>query len=210
MTKSNYMAPLPIEDIINFLKTNIQPLSDSIYGYGYRASVTLTDGLHLPCVLFRNSSKIIDLAIKRFNEEQSGKSIFIKSSGLGYRDIIKTFVTSGNCLNYYDIAKVDKSDFAFPEQTLKLIRGETKMGWTGFVAKMKDGKQFSFGTSFLFDFFDMPKGYSPNDIIEIINHSYLDKNGNLKSYHVPEVYKEFDKSLVYRERPYFECYLDDL
>lgn len=204
------MAPLPIEDIINFLKTNIQPLSDSIYGYGYRASVTLTDGLHLPCVLFRNSSKIIDLAIKRFNEEQSGKSIFIKSSGLGYRDIIKTFVTSGNCLNYYDIAKVDKSDFAFPEQTLKLIRGETKMGWTGFVAKMKDGKQFSFGTSFLFDFFDMPKGYSPNDIIEIINHSYLDKNGNLKSYHVPEVYKEFDKSLVYRERPYFECYLDDL
>lgn len=158
MTKNNYMAPLPIEDIINFLKTNIQPLSDSIYGYGYRASVTLTDGLHLPCVMFRNASKIIDLAIKRFDEEQSGKSIFSKSSGLGYRDIIKTFVTSGNCLNYYDIAKVDKSDFAFPEQTLNLIRGETKMGWTGFVAKMKDGKQFSFGTSFLFDFFDMPKG----------------------------------------------------
>jgi hypothetical protein len=42
------------------------------------------------------------------------------------------------------------------------------MAWTGFIANMKDGKQFAFGTSFLFDFFDMPKGYSPNDIAEII------------------------------------------
>jgi hypothetical protein len=204
------MTPLPIEDIIKFLKTNIRPLNDSFYGNGYRASVTLTDGLYLPCVMFRNTSNTIDLAIKRFDEEKSAKSIFSKSSGLGYRDIVKTFVTSGNCLNYYDISKVEKSDFAFPEQTLRQIRGETKMGWTGFVAKMKDGKQFSFGTSFLFDFFDMPKGYSPNDIIEIINHSYLDKDGNLKSYHVPEVYKKFDKSLVHREKPYFECYLDNL
>lgn len=210
MTKNNYMAPLPVEEIIKFLKDNIRPLTDLNYGNGYRASVTLTDGLHLPCVMFRNTSKIIDLAIRRFKEEQSGKSIFSKSSGFGYREIVKTFVTSGNCLNYYNIAKVNKSDFAFPEQTLGQIRGETKMGWTGFVAKMKDGKQFSFGTSFLFDFFEMPKGYSPNDIIEIINHSYLDKKGNLKSYHVPEVYKEFDKSLVYREKPYFECYLDNL
>ena len=30
------------------------------------------------------------------------------------------------------------------------------MGWTGFVAKMNDGKQFAFGTPFLFKFFDMP------------------------------------------------------
>jgi hypothetical protein len=153
---------------------------------------------------------IIDLATRRFNEEQSGKSIFSKSSDLGYREILKVFVASGNRLNYYDIAKVDKSNFAFSEQILGQIRGETKMGWTGFVSKMKDGKQFAFGTSFLFDFFDMPKGYSPNDIIEIINHSYLDKEGDLKSYHAPDVYKEFDKNFVYRERPYFTCYLDTL
>lgn len=207
---SNVMTPLPTEDIIKFLKTNIEPLTDNIYGDGFRASVTLTDGLQLPCVLFRNSTKLVDLAVRRFKEEQSGKSIFSKLSGLGYREIVKTFVAGGNCINHYDIAKVDKSDFAFPLQTLKQIRGETKMGWTGFVAKMQDGKQFAFGTSFLFDFFDLPKDYVPTDIVEIINHSYLDKEGNLKSYHDPKVYEEFDRSLVYRERPYFECYLDNL
>jgi len=170
----------------------------------------LTDGLHLPCVLFRNSSNLINLAVKRFKEEQSGKSIFSKSSGLGYRDIVKTFVATGNCINYYDIGEVSKSNFAFPVHVLNEIRGETKMGWTGFVAKMKDGKQFAFGTSFLFEFFDLPKPYLPTDITEIINHSYLDKNGNIKSYHAPEVYEEFDKNLVFQERPYFECYLDNL
>lgn len=204
------MTPLSTEDIIKFLKANIEPLSDTIYGNGYRASVTLTDGLHLPCVSFRNTSKLVDLATRRFKEEQSGKSIFSKSLGLGYREIVKTFVASGNCINHYDIAKVGKSDFAFSSQTLRQIHGETKMGWTGFVAKMKDEKQFAFGTSFLFDFFDLPKGYIPSDITEIINHSYLDKEGNLKGYHDPEVYEDFDRSLVYRERPYFECYLDNL
>ena len=204
------MTPLPTEDIANFLKENIQPLSDTIYGDGYRASVVLTDGLYLPCVVFRNPTKTIDLAVRRFKEEQSGKSIFSKSSGLGYKEIVKTFVTGGNCVNHYDISQVNKSDFAFSERTLKDIHGETKMGWTGFIAKMKDGNQFAFGTSFLFDFFNMPKGYTPDDISEIINHSYLDKDGKMKSYQSPEVYEEFDRSLVYRERPYFECYLDHL
>lgn len=204
------MTPLPLEDIIKFLRINIQPLPDTNFGDGYRASVTLTDGLFLPCVMFRNSSSIVDLAVRRFREEQSGKSIFSKSSGLGYREIVKTFVASGNCVNYYDVARVDKSDFAFPQETLRKIKGETKMGWTGFVAKMNDGKQFAFGTSFLFAFFDMPEGYSVDDITEIINHSYLDKDGNLKSYHAPEVYEEFERDMVFRERPYFECYLDNL
>ncbi len=207
---SNVMTTLSIEDIINFLKTTIEPLPDNIYGDGYRVSVTLTDGLHLPCVLFRSSSKLVDLAMRRFKEEQSGKSIFSKSSGLGYREIVKNFVASGNCINHYDIAKVDKSDFAFPFETLRQIHGETKMSWTGFIGKMKDGKQFAFGTSFLFNFFDLPKGYFPTDIVEIINHSYLDKDGNVRSYYEPEVYEDFDKSLVYLERPYFECYLDNL
>ena len=75
---------------------------------------------------------------------------------------------------------------------------------------MLDGKQFAFGTSFLFEFFDMPQGYTPDDIFEIINHSHLDKENNLKSYHSPEVYEQFDKNLIYREKTYFECYIDNL
>ena len=75
---------------------------------------------------------------------------------------------------------------------------------------MKDGNIFAFGTSYLFEFFEMPQGYYPEDIVEIINHSYLDKLGNLKSYRSPEVYEEFDRSLVYRERLFFECFIDNL
>lgn len=83
------MTGLYKEDLIDFLRGNVQPLSNSNYGDRYRASVTLTDGLHLPCVVFRNSTIITDLAIRRFKEELSGKSIFSKSSGMGYRDIVK-------------------------------------------------------------------------------------------------------------------------
>lgn len=204
------MNPLAQEDIISFLKDNVQPLANTSYGQGYRASVTLIDGLHLPCVTFRNSNPIVDLAQRRFKEEQTGKSVFSKPSRLGYRDIVKTFITNGNCINYYDIGKIDKSVFAFPETILRKIEGETKMGWTGFVAKMEDGKEFAFGTSFLFEFFNMPNGYSPNDIVEIINHSYLDEENNLKSYHTPDMFGKFNISSVYRERPYFECFMDNL
>ena len=173
------MNSLPETDIIRFLKDNIEPLDDNIYGLGYRASATLKDGTYLPCVTFRNPSSTINLAIKRFKEEQSGKSIFSKSSGLGYREIVKTFVTSGNCLNHYDIAKVDKSRFAFPINVQKQIQSETAMSWTAFVAKFSDGRLLSFGTTWNWEYFDLPSDYDVNDIVEIINHSYLLKTGEV-------------------------------
>jgi len=160
------------EEIIEFLKENVEPLADNGYGLGYRASVYLTDNTYLPCVIFRNPKTIIELAIRRFDEERKGKGIFSRGSGLGYNDIVKTFVTSGNCINDYDIRKVEKSKYVLPTDIQGKIRGETTMGWTGFVMKMKDGKHFSFGTSFHFEFFDMPENYTPSDIVEVINHSY--------------------------------------
>jgi hypothetical protein len=199
-----------LEEITKFIKGNIEPIQDNTYGAGYRVAVYLKDGTYLPCVVFRNPSPVVSLAIKRFKDEQSGKGIFSRSSGLGYPDIVKTFVTSGNCVNHYDIAKVELSKNAFPLSILKQIKGETKMGWTGFVAKMKDGKQFAFGTDFYFDFFDMPEGYNPNDIREIINHSYIGKDGELKSYHSPDVYEVFNHDMVFHSKPFFECYVDNL
>ena len=59
------MYTLPEEDIIHFLKENIQPLDDQGDDLGYRTSATLKDGTFLPCVIFRNPSKLIDQAIKR-------------------------------------------------------------------------------------------------------------------------------------------------
>jgi hypothetical protein len=200
------------EDVIKFLKDNVEPLEDNSYGVGYRAAAYLIDGTYLPCVIFRNPKTVVDLAIRRFKEEQSGKSIFSKSSGLGYYDIVKNFVTNGNCINDYDIERVEKSKFAFPLKIQLQIKGETTMGWTGFAAKMKDGKHFGFGTTFRWEFFQMPDGYTVEDIEEIINHSYVLNTGELRSHREgpmtrPEEYKN---AVVYRERPFFECFIDNL
>ena len=206
------MTPTKKQDIIKFLKEHIEPLENNIYGSGYRASAYLTDGTFLPCVVFRNSRNTINLAIRRFKEEQTGKSVFSKSSGLGYFDIVKNFVTKGNCINEYDIERVEKSAFAFPLSIQRQIKGETTMGWTGFVAKMKDGKYFGFGSSFLWEFFQMPENYTSDDIDEIINHSYVSKNGELRQHKVPffKFPDDYKESVIYRERPFFECYLDEL
>ena len=170
------------EDIISFLKDNVEHMEDNAYGLGYRASAYLADGTFLPCVIFRNPETVVNLAIRRFKEAQTGKGIFNRSSGLGYYEIVKTFVTNGNCLNDYDIDRVEKSKFAFPLTIQSQIRGETTMGWTGFAAKMKDGKYFGFGTTFHWEFFQMPENYSVDDIEEIINHSYVLQSGELRSH----------------------------
>lgn len=206
------MIPIDEKDILSFLKNNIEPIEDYSYGIGYRTSVFLIDGTYLPCVIFRSSKNIVELAIKRFNNEQSGKSIFSNSSKSWYYEIVKSFVAKGNCINAYDICKVEKSKYAFPISILKQIKGETTMGWTGFVVKMKDGKCFSFGTTFLMEFFQMPEGYSVGDIEEVINHSYISNEREICSYHVPfnEYLRNHNNSVVYRERPFFECYLDSL
>jgi hypothetical protein len=206
------MNSLPDEDIIKFLKDNIQPLDDNAYGLGYRASATLKDGTLLPCVIFRNPATLIDLAIRRFKEEQSGKSIFSKSSGLGYREIVKTFVASGNCVNHYDIAKVDKSRFAFPLDVQKQIKGETSMSWTAFVAKFKDGRHLSFGTTWNWEFFDLPDDFNAENIVEIINHSYLLKTGQIVGHRssFDRVTRKDEMEKIYSDRQFFECYVDNL
>jgi hypothetical protein len=75
---------------------------------------------------------------------------------------------------------------------------------------MKDGKQFAFGTAFYFSFFDMPTNYFPDDIIEIINHSYIGKDNELKSYHAPDVYAVFSRDMVLHSKPFFNCFIDTL
>ncbi len=129
------------KEIIKYLKDNIEPIQDNVYGIGYRASIYLLDGTFIPCVVFRNSKKIVDLAIRRFHEEQKVKGIFNKS---GYRDIVKSFVTKNNCVVSHDIQRIEKSRFAIPYSIMKQIYGETYMSWTGFLLNEKR-KCFNFG-----------------------------------------------------------------
>ena len=55
------MEPLAEEKIISYLKENITPLNRSSYGPGYRASVYLTDGTFLPCVMFHSAKLVVEL-----------------------------------------------------------------------------------------------------------------------------------------------------
>jgi len=99
------------------------------------------------------------------------------------------------------------SKCAFPLSVLRQIKGETRMGWTGFAAKMKDDRYIGFGTGFHTEFFQMPDNYSVEDIAEIINHSYVTMTGELRSLAQLD---DNDNAVIYRECPFFECYMDDL
>ena len=202
-----------LEDIIGFLKSTIEPIEDQQYGLKYRTSVYLKDGTYLPAVVFLNPERITDLAIRRFEEEKLGRGKINWGRGVdNYRRIVSHFITKGNRINEYDIDRVTASPYAFSKDILNTIKGETSMSWTGFTARMSDGNVFAFGTTFLFEFFQMPEGYTSKNIIKIMNHSYISKNGELKFHEVPfsNLPEDYDESLIFRERPYFNCYIRGL
>jgi hypothetical protein len=181
------------DEIVEFIRKTIEPLPPSApYGERYRVSATLKDGLHLPCVVFESATRVVDLAIKRFDETRRDKSLNIM---MDYRAIVRTFVTTGNTVNDYDIREVGISPFAISLARVREIRGETSMSWTEFYAIMQDGAEFRFGTTFLREFFQMPEGYVASDIQKII----------------PAVRGEKPRSeTIYREKPFFTCYLDGI
>src|SRR3954471_20534362 len=100
------------EWILEYLQSDVEPFPDSNYGDGYRCSAYLKDGTFLPCVMLRKSGPVVELAIRRFEQEKKGKGIF--GSRNGYESIVKTFVASGNRVNHYDIERVEPSRFAIP------------------------------------------------------------------------------------------------
>ncbi|KQR94184.1 hypothetical protein ASG01_15485 [Chryseobacterium sp. Leaf180] len=208
----NAMKTPSQKEIIDFLKENIEPINDEFFGDGYRASATLKDGTYLPCVIFRNPTKTIDIAIKRFKEEQSGNGIFAnKSKGFGYREIVKSFVTKGNCVNDYEINEVDTSRFSVPFETLRKINGETAMSWTAFVAEFNDGRKLSFGTTWSNEFFDLPEDYEFNNISKIYSGYYLSKLNELVPHKSLKQFEELENyQKIYRERQFFECYIENL
>jgi hypothetical protein len=195
--------------LLEFMRSGIEPIRDSVYGDGYRCSAHLNDGTYLPCVILRNGDPITELALRRFEEEKKGKGIFRKNDE-GYKAIVKHFLTSGNCVNAHDITRVEPCRYAIPLTLLNQIHGETTMSWTGFVLEMRDGKYVAFGTTFLCEFFTIPEPYSFADVVAVHNHSYVTQTGELKSLRegFMEAPSDYDQKLVNRERPYFVCYVE--
>jgi len=195
--------------LFDFLKAGVEPFPDTNFGDGFRCGAYLKDGTYLPCVMLRKFGPTVELAMRRFEQEKKGNGVFGFGQN-GYEQIVKSFVASGNRISNYDVVKVEPSRYAIPLSLLKQIEGETTMSWTGFVFEMRDGAKFSFGTSFNAEFFDLPERYSFDDVVAVHNHAYVSDRGELKSLHqgMGEQPADYDRSRVYRERPYFICYYD--
>lgn len=189
--------------------SKVEPLPDSIYGPRYRCSITLKDGLRLPCGILQSKGKLLELAKRRIKEEMSGSGRI--GGADAYGQVLSVFVASGNCINDYDIAAVEHSPFAPAISLLRQIHGETTMAWTGWVFEMKDGKLFAYGSSFSMEFFDLPEGYAFDDVAKVHNHSFLSSDGKLMSLERgARPPADYNLSKLFRERVYFTCYIDDI
>jgi hypothetical protein len=169
------------------------PINDGLTGNVYRCAARLTDGLFLPCVALCSSEPTVDLALRRFDETREDAMLPVRrqryGNGMRYRDIVRNFVAAGSTLDWYHIAELTESAFALAPERLSEIKGETSMGWTRFVCVMRDGGEFSFGTPWNIEFFSMPPGYTAQDVVRIL----------------PD---EARGEPVYRDRPFFTCYLE--
>ena len=198
-------------ELQKYLEANVDR-ADPIYGPQCRCSVTLTDGLVLPCVILRQAAPTVDLALHRFDDEKHGKGVFGKSKK-PYQQIVRHFVTSGSSIDDFYVQSVDPSPFALPSEVMSQIKGETMMGWTGWVFEMSDGSVFSYGSSFSFDFFELPDGYTFGDVAKVHNHSFVNSDGQVASIHEDRAgYLEKrgsdDLARTYQARPSFVCYVD--
>jgi hypothetical protein len=185
-------------DLKNFLQSNIEPLEDPLYGKRYRAAARLTDGTYLPCVVFQGQGPQVELALRRFKQ--------LASRPEEYKRIVASFVSKGSRLAEWAIESVETSTYAWPVALLKCIHGETTMSWTSFVTEMRDGSLHSLGTTFSFEFFDLPDGYTFNDIKNIQSGMVFSQARGLTPYSLDAV----QEARVYREKPFFTCYLDYL
>ncbi len=178
------MSMLGQQSIIKYLKANIHPVTDVYSKSAYRAAATLKDGTYLPCVVFRNKNDILDLAKKRFEELMNTE----------YKNaIIETFVVPGNRVAWYDLKSVDQSPFSLPGEFRDVIynAGETRMGYQSFQADMADGAKFFFSSTTHVEFFEVPNNYTLENIVTVYTH-------------------RISEAESFREKPYFDCFIDGL
>jgi hypothetical protein len=189
------------------ITTEVEPILDAIYGPRYRCSLTLKDGTLLPCAVLQSRERLVELAKRRIREEVDARGHL--GANDPYGQIVGTFVAKGNRVNDYDVATASPSRFAIPLSLLSQIRGETTMSWTGWVFRMRDGRSFSYGTTFLMEFFQLPDGYEFSDVEEVINHSFVSDDGAVTSLQrggIPPA--SYRSAAILRERPFFSCAVD--
>lgn len=191
-------------DWIKQITNTVEPIQDQIYGPRYRCALTLKDGTFLPCAVIQSRDRLVELAKRRIKEEMQGRGAI--GGDDPYGQIVSTFVAGGNRVNDYDVDSASPSRFAIPLGLLRQIRGETTMGWTGWVFRMKDQRLFAYGTTFLTEFFQLPEGYGFADVVEVLNHSGLSEDGSLlKLREGGALPTRYPRDRVLRERAFFSC-----
>ena len=58
---------------VNSIRGEVEPIEDPIYGSLYRCSLTLKDGVFLPCAVIQPRQRLVDLAKRRIKEELEGR-----------------------------------------------------------------------------------------------------------------------------------------
>jgi hypothetical protein len=194
-------------DWVRQITGTVQPIDDSIYGPRYRCSLTLRDGTFLECAVIQSKDRLVELAKRRIKEEINGRGHL--GGNDPYGQIVGVFVAGGNRINDYDVASAAESKYAIPLSLLRQIHGETTMGWTGWVFVMRDGRHFSYGSSFHMEFFQLPDGYGFADVLKVLNHSFVDGAGKVARLREGGVLPdEYRPQAVLRERVFFTCAVD--
>ena len=192
------MSSKKADELRKFLIENVKPIKDAIHGNRYRAAARLIDDTYLPCVVFESRQVWAELALRRFKQLRWKRS--------QYRMVVETFVTGGSRVADYDLKSIELSQFAWPIELMRTIHGETTMSWTAFVAEMKDGTMHSYGTQFRMEFFDLPSGYTYQDIVRIHSGKVYSKSKGLESFS----WDATKEAQILREKPFFTCYLGAL
>lgn len=196
-------------DWVKKIVGSVEPIDDSIYGPQYRCSLTLRDGTFLPCAVIQSRDRLVEFARKQIREEMQRIGPIGSYDPVG--QILSTFVAGRNRVNDYNVVDAAPSRFAIPLSLLERIHGETTMAWTGWVFRMKDKREFSYGSSYLTEFFELPDGYEFSDVDEVINHSFVNSDGELtrleQGWYLPSGYPGQG---LFSDRAFFSCAVDGI
>jgi len=179
--------------IIDFLLAEIEPVFDFYSGEkSYPASARLHDGTYLPCVAFKPASRLVDRAIRKFEEAKDG------TARITYREMVHLQCCIHNMISPHNVEIVTRSPYALSAQHLEILHSAFEAlqldpvgNYLPFVAEMVDGKRFNFYFVPETQFLDIPEGYDATQIVGINpNRTLPDKR--------------------YGHKLTFECYLSSL
>lgn len=198
-----------MDEFFQKIIASVEPLPDPIYGPRYRCALTLKDGTNLPCAVLQSRAKLVELAKRRLKEESSWKKRL--SADDSYARVLSSFLSAHNRVADYEVAACGPSKFAPPVALGRQIRGETTMGWTGWVFEMKDGRMFAYGSSYHMEFLDLPEGYGFGDVAKVHNHSFLSAGGALMNLvQGGALPARYPAEGLLKARVFFTCYIDGI